>query len=202
MAELSTRDRLIETALQLIWQASYHSVSVDDICKVAGANKGSFYHFFPSKMDLMLAAMDAGWQARKEKMDDIFSKRHAPLERLRLYADAMYDMQKEKSAEFGKVCGCPLTSLGTETSTMDERLRGAVDHYFGIIISYYEGVLNDLAQQNMIASKDMRQLAEELLSFGLGVMTMAKIRNDVSVIRSDLYDGFLRILGIQHKKAA
>ena len=32
-----TKQTLIDTALELIWKSSYGSVSVDDICKAAGA---------------------------------------------------------------------------------------------------------------------------------------------------------------------
>ncbi|MCW2286501.1 AcrR family transcriptional regulator, partial [Rhodoblastus acidophilus] len=53
-----TKRRLIAAALELIWRSSYGSVSVDDICKAADVRKGSFYHFFPSKADLAVAAMD------------------------------------------------------------------------------------------------------------------------------------------------
>jgi TetR/AcrR family transcriptional repressor of nem operon len=47
-----TRQKLIDTATDLIWTSSYGSVSVDDICHTAGVKKGSFYHYFPSKHDL------------------------------------------------------------------------------------------------------------------------------------------------------
>jgi len=44
----TTKQKLLETAMELIWVSSYGSVGVDDICKRAGVSKGSFYHFFPS----------------------------------------------------------------------------------------------------------------------------------------------------------
>jgi Bacterial regulatory proteins, tetR family len=46
------RQALIDAAFELIWTNSYGAVSVDDICRAAGARKGSFYHFFRSKVDL------------------------------------------------------------------------------------------------------------------------------------------------------
>ena len=45
----NTKQRLLDTAIELIWEQSYGAVSVDHICERAGAQKGSFYHFFQSK---------------------------------------------------------------------------------------------------------------------------------------------------------
>src|SRR5271170_7885350 len=53
-----TKDKLLQVGFDLIWDSSYGSVSVDDICKRAGINKGSFYHFFPSKADLVVQAYE------------------------------------------------------------------------------------------------------------------------------------------------
>ena len=47
------RERLIATAIELIRARSYESVGVDALCNHAQVKKGSFYHFFPSKQDLM-----------------------------------------------------------------------------------------------------------------------------------------------------
>ena len=61
-----TRQKLIETAKNLIWTSSYGAVSVDDICRTANVKKGSFYHYFPSKQDLALAAMEEYQQWKVE----------------------------------------------------------------------------------------------------------------------------------------
>jgi TetR/AcrR family transcriptional repressor of nem operon len=44
--ESSSKQKLLQTAMEMIWQSSYGSVSVDDICTQAGVNKGSFYYAF------------------------------------------------------------------------------------------------------------------------------------------------------------
>jgi TetR/AcrR family transcriptional repressor of nem operon len=53
-----TRQRLIDSARDLIYARSYSDVGVQEICDRAGVRKGSFYHFFPSKRDLTLAVLD------------------------------------------------------------------------------------------------------------------------------------------------
>jgi TetR/AcrR family transcriptional repressor of nem operon len=39
--ESETKRKLLETAVELIWESSYGSVSVDDICTKAGVNKSA-----------------------------------------------------------------------------------------------------------------------------------------------------------------
>ena len=53
------RERLIESARELIYARGYNSVGVEEICQHAGVNKGSFYHFYASKRDLVLDVIRA-----------------------------------------------------------------------------------------------------------------------------------------------
>lgn len=59
MGRTSTaKEKLLDVAFKLIWDQSYGSVSVDDICQQAEVKKGSFYHFFESKAELAIAAYE------------------------------------------------------------------------------------------------------------------------------------------------
>jgi TetR/AcrR family transcriptional repressor of nem operon len=55
------RERLMNAAQDLIWENSYGSTTVDAICDRANVKKGSFYHFFDSKSDLAVQAIDTYW---------------------------------------------------------------------------------------------------------------------------------------------
>lgn len=68
------QERLMNAAMDLIWENSYGSTSVDAICEKAGAKKGSFYHFFESKSELAVKALEADWQRKKARMDEIFRR--------------------------------------------------------------------------------------------------------------------------------
>jgi len=54
----STRDRLIEAARHLFWERGYGAASMADILARAGANSGSFYHFFDSKESLLRVVLE------------------------------------------------------------------------------------------------------------------------------------------------
>ncbi|MDX1691116.1 MAG: TetR/AcrR family transcriptional regulator [Acidimicrobiia bacterium] len=57
----STRDKLIDAAIGLLHVHAYPAVGVQAICDAAGVLKGSFYHFFDSKEDLAVAAVERAW---------------------------------------------------------------------------------------------------------------------------------------------
>src|SRR5208282_3205469 len=107
----------------LIWESSYGAVSVDDICKRAKVLKGSFYHFFPSKSDLAVAAIEAHWRRNLSDKDSAFSPQVPPLERLAGWCALIRRNQRARREKSGKVLGCPYSSLGSELSTLDEKIR-------------------------------------------------------------------------------
>src|SRR5579864_772144 len=119
----NAKERLLQVAFDLIWQQSYGSVSVDDICKRAKVKKGSFYYFFPSKSDLAVAAYEEHWQRSQPHYDRTFSPLVPPLERLGNYCKFIYENQREKQQKTGRVRGCPFASVGCELSTQDEKIR-------------------------------------------------------------------------------
>ncbi len=55
------KERFIKAAIDLICARSYNTVGVQELCDNVGVTKGSFYHYFPSKRDLTLAAIDEIW---------------------------------------------------------------------------------------------------------------------------------------------
>src|SRR5438477_5047973 len=120
------KQRLTDAALDLMWENSYGTTSVDAICERAGAKKGSFYYFFKSKSELTVAALEAEWNKNKANMDGLFSPTIPPLERFDRYFDYVHDRLAELQKECGSILGCPLLSIGTEVSTQDEGVRATV----------------------------------------------------------------------------
>src|SRR5215468_9685410 len=98
-------ERLMQAAMVLIWENSYGATSVDAICEKARAKKGSFYHFFASKSALAVKALEADWQRKKARMDEIFSPTVPPLKRLRSYFQHVCDGQTKAHGDCGSVLG-------------------------------------------------------------------------------------------------
>ena len=57
-ARKSTRDRIVEAGLYLFWLQGYAATGMAEILSRAEANAGSFYHFFKTKEELLLAVLE------------------------------------------------------------------------------------------------------------------------------------------------
>lgn len=108
MTATNTKERLVETAIEMVWKNGYGSVSVDDICKTADVRKGSFYHYFKSKAELAVEAMEQHYQKAKSDFDKVFSPANTPIERFEKYADFTYQKQKQAIEKYGHVCAVRL----------------------------------------------------------------------------------------------
>lgn len=56
-----TRRRLLQAAVKLFSERGFHGVSVDEIVARARSNKRMVYHYFGSKTDLYVAALEEGF---------------------------------------------------------------------------------------------------------------------------------------------
>lgn len=194
-----TKQRLIETAITLIWESSYGAVSVDGICKAADIKKGSFYHFFPSKIDLAVAAMETAFAEFRPILDDIFSPLNPPIERFKDYADMGYKLQQEIAEQHGMVCGCPFVSLGSEMAPQDQTIRAKTDEIIELHKQYYETTLEDMVSANLLPSNtDIKAKANNIYAFIMGQLVMARIQNSLEPLKHDLKIGLFNMIGLSH----
>src|SRR5277367_2409610 len=167
------KEKLLQVAFDLIWNQSYGSVSVDQICERARVNKGSFYHFFPSKADLAAEAYEEHWREKQPELDRIFSPQIPPLERLQLWCGHIYNRQKLKSEKYGHVCGCPYATLGTELATQDEKIRVKTEQLVDRTLKYVESALTDAKHHGLIFIHDPHTTAKRVYSMVLGTLLFA-----------------------------
>ena len=188
------KERLLQVAFDLIWQQSYGAVSVDDICERASVKKGSFYHFFPSKSDLAVAAYEAHWQLWRPKYDSTFSPLVPPLERIEKYCAAMFENQREKFRKTGRVLGCPFASVGCELSTQDEKIRQKSQEMFDRSCKYFETTLRDAHKEGIVEKCDFVAKSQAIFSFIMGMLLQAKVKNDPEILR-DLAPTIMQMIG-------
>src|SRR5215469_7834934 len=189
-----TREKLLQVAFDLIWNQSYGSVSVDQICERARVNKGSFYHFFNSKSELAVEAYEENWREKQPEMDRIFSPQNPPVERLALWCQHVVSRQKQKAEKYGHVCGCPYASLGTELATQDEKIRTKSQEIMDRTIRYLESALRDAAREGTIIIEDANAIAKRIYTAVLGVLLFAKVHNDLGFL-SEIEQTVMNMVG-------
>ena len=189
-----TRDKLIQVAFDLIWDSSYGSVSVADICDRAGVNKGSFYHFFESKSDLAVAAYEAHWEEKRPAMDAIFSPQVPPLERIQKWCEYILEGQRQKAEKYGHVCGCPYASVGAEIATQDEKIRCKAEELISHMRRYIESAVADAIRAGVVTVKDPQVATRRIHCVSIGAMVEAKVQNSLEPLK-DLEPAIMRLLG-------
>jgi TetR/AcrR family transcriptional repressor of nem operon len=197
------RQRLIAAARDVIYANSYEGVSVDELCAAAGVAKSSFYHFFSSKQDLVLAALESQWQWLEETvLRPIFSDHLPPQERILRFFDRMLEGQRAQKQTAGHMRGCPIGNLTLEMSTQDEVIRAQVERFFQRWLSYFERVLGEAKAQGIVpATLDTVVTAQALLAYFEGVLLLAKSRNDPALIAT-LRTGVLSLMQYQGERAS
>ena len=177
------KEKLMEAVKELIWTGSYGTTTIDQICDTAGVKRGSFYYFFESKADLAETAIEEDWQKRRPGLDSMFSPTVPPLERLEKYCEFNYQFQKEICAKYGCVLGCPLFSLGAEVSTQEARLQKKIESILYYKKRYFESAIRDADASGLIHAPDPKAKAAVLFCYYQGLVTEARIRNDVEILK-------------------
>ena len=118
----TARTKLIDAAHVLVRFQGYAATSVDQICTAAGVTKGAFFHHFPSKEDLGVAAA-AQWTARAAPLFELppYTKLDDPLDRLIGHIDMRMAMIEGPAEGFT----CFVGTMAQETFASSELLREA-----------------------------------------------------------------------------
>jgi len=193
------RERLMEAVAELFWTGSYDSTTIDQICEKAGVKKGSFYYFFDGKASLAEAALEAEWEKYRPSLDAIFSAAVPPLERIRKHCEFTLKEQAELKAQHGCVLGCPLCTLGTEISTQEKGLQKKIQEIMAYGLRYLETAVRDAHAAGLIHAPDAESKAKVLHAYHLGLLTQARIQNDLEVLR-DLTSATFELLGVKPPK--
>jgi TetR/AcrR family transcriptional regulator, transcriptional repressor for nem operon len=178
------RKRLIEAATEVIFAQSYTGVSVDTLCATAGVTKSSFYHFFSSKQELVLAAIEShGLWFEQQVLIPSFRTNISPQERILRFFSLVLEMQLAQKTLSGHMRGCPAGNLTLEMSTQDEVIRERTEWLFRGWLKYFEQALRAAQEQGSVpASLDIATTAQALLAYFEGVMLLAKGRNDPTLL--------------------
>jgi TetR/AcrR family transcriptional repressor of nem operon len=179
-----TKERILSTARELFHGRSYADVGIKEICTLAKVQKGSFYHFFPSKRDLAMAVID-------DMADDwahgfvaeAFDEALPPIERLDYMVDAVYYWQKAAKNLEGRMPGCLFGNLALEISTRDEVIRARLNAVFAKASARFHEALEEAVEIGDIPPLDTQATATAMLAYLEGVILLAKTRNDPEVVR-------------------
>ena len=123
----ATRDRLIHAASELIHEQGFNATGVAPILGMAGAGASSFYHFFPSKEELLLVVLDLYRERLHEGIQALSRGEYPdPVDR----AFAILDFYREFLMASQCRLGCPIGNLAGELADSHPRVRQRLEELF------------------------------------------------------------------------
>lgn len=168
----------------LVHRRGYAAVGVDDVCRAAGVKKGSFYYFFASKRDLMLAALNQQWQMGHDHLIRVaFGADRPPLARIERLLDMMAEFEVANKARGGRVLGCPFGNLAAEVGGSEPALTKRADEAFCGFAAFIRDALREAKRRGQLGRHvDVRDAADAIVAYFEGLALVAKARNDPSLI--------------------
>ena len=108
----------------------------------------------------------------------------------------LFEKQQELQRKHGRVLGCPLHSIGAEVSTEEPELCAKIQEIMVHHRKYLESTIRDAHERGLIHAPDPVAKAEMVFAYYEGLLTHARIQNDLSVL-SEIEEGTMSLLGIK-----
>jgi AcrR family transcriptional regulator len=161
----SARDRLIDTAITLFNRYGFHATGVDRIVAVAKVAKKTLYAHFPSKEDLILAALSRKRAAFADKfLPEVLASAEEPRERLL----GIFELAKSWFAD-PDFCGCIFINAAVEYSEPGHPINTSAREF--------KTLLRDFARDQAAAGgvEDPELLADQIALLFEGATTVAQV---------------------------
>jgi TetR/AcrR family transcriptional repressor of nem operon len=111
----ATREKILDAVFKLVYVKGYNGTSMSMILKECGIPKGSLYHFFKSKKEMVLAVLKERISPRMDefyRLDEVEGEDGINT----IIINILKVSQKYEAVTYG----CPLNRLNQEMSPVDE----------------------------------------------------------------------------------
>ena len=194
MKKKNTRQRLIEVGAELIHLKGFNHTGLQEILKVSGVPKGSFYFYFASKEEFGLAIIDhydAHFAAIAEEVLGPGGDA-GPLQRLRSFLEVF----RGYFEAHGFSRGCPVGNLAQEMGDLSEAFSRRLEESIARMAAPLKRVLNEARDLGEIPSRvDPDSMAFFIISAWHGSLLRMKVSRDsgpLLIFEKTLFDHLLK----------
>jgi TetR/AcrR family transcriptional repressor of nem operon len=163
MQKTSTREKILNSAYMLFYKKGFNGTSIDDILKDAKLNKGSLYHIFKSKKEVLLAVIE-------ERIAPILTESDYKIIQEELNPLTFLEKELLDIDFFDFKHGCPLNNLVQEMSPVDEDVAKILLKIYNNLEYYYFLAFRD---ENMNET-EKKSLAKMMVATVEGAIMAAK----------------------------
>jgi len=189
------RTRLLQGADRLFRDHGFAAVGVARLCAAAKVNKGSFYHFFPSKQALLLEVLAAAWDETGMFRQWESQVPHEATDQIGTFLKELFAVHYADRESTGRVRGSLVANIGLELGAADTAVAREVRGLLRREEAAFESVLTAALEKGELELRNPAQTAQTLVACLHGLLMLARIRNDLSVLPA-AEAGLLRLIGI------
>jgi TetR/AcrR family transcriptional regulator, transcriptional repressor for nem operon len=177
---LSPRDRVIQAALHLFYTEGFHAVGTNLICSEAKVNKSTLYHLFPSKVDMVLAALEVYASDITRKFKQIAKSKVATEQKLEQIFETPFRVNQDLKQQLGDVKGCFVGNIALELAGKEERVRTYLAYVFQTWAESIEPIVKELAVNQSV---DTQKISRSMIAYLQGAILLSKAHNDPQFIK-------------------
>ena len=180
---MEAKQALLEKGMAMLLKHGYHDLGIAALLGETKTPKGSFYHYFKSKEDFGLQAIDLYMQEAHRALDACLGDESLPaLQRVRRF----FELTEQKYRGEGYL-GCLLGGLGQELSGVSEAFRRKVEDCFSQIERRVASCLRlGIERGELRKETDAAQLAKLLINCWEGAALRSRLLRDSSPLRQML----------------
>lgn len=172
MQAKTSREKIIDDCLTLLWRGGVNGTSMQDIAERAAILKGSFYNYFKNKEEFVSAVLDSYALKWEENVVAVLrEKKLGVRKRFEKYFTKMKEMAKSTQYTQGSLVG----NFAQELAGASERFAAQTEKIFRRMQGTIAEALKDAQAAGQLAkSEDPEILAEIMLNSVEGAILRAK----------------------------
>ena len=178
---LDKRDLILAKGSDVMTRRGYHGTGVLEIVQAAGIPKGSFYHYFASKEDFALQALDFVYQPRLARYAEALGNTAlSPRERiLGYYRELQQHFSRQEKAQYH----CFIGSLSFEMAELLPAIGEQVEKIQQASVDILQACLEQAQQAGELnAEEDCANLAIFISNAWQGVLARLKVGGNTQVL--------------------
>jgi len=195
----STRERLLQSALYLFWLQGYAATGIAEILERAEAKAGSFYYFFKTKEELLLAVLEHYIQSLGPVVvQPVLTQYQDPIERV----FGILDFYRRNLLATGCTYGCPIGRLALEISEEQFRVHKRLADNFDGWTAAVEKCLED-ARDRFPEGANLKTLSKFVLTVMEGGVMQSRAHREIAPFDASVEHlrDYFGLLVLQRKQA-
>lgn len=190
-----TRQRILNTAADILKTKGFHGMSVDDILAKSQTGKSQFYHYFTSKEALVFELIELfDWKGifnspqKKQDTDNLISNKLAPGKFSSIKDFCLWLDEFSEDFDTGRYrYGCPLGNLASEMASQNESIRSLLHEIFTTWIENLTAELTQLKERSLVPEHLNPNAAATLIISSLqGALILAKTTGNGEPLKSSI----------------